>query len=457
MSIFKRKKNTKPDGAGAPAPGGAPAGRVMPERTQTDKSLPPDPYFSKLTKTARIMRYIVTFVLVFFTISVAVFASDDITAEKLKLLVRNVSLSLPGENVSFTTVRYDADAEMDFASYRDYFAVAVTSGVRLYDHRGNVALNEQIKLASPALDAGDDYLLVYDREGKNYMLCNSVAQLYTGVEDYPICCADVADNGSYMILTSSPTYLCRVKVFNRSFKQTRDIQIDRCPLYAQYADDAGALLLISYTVNAAGKIEGHIGYYDLTGDTKLLFDAVENELPLGGRLTTDGAAVLYADRIVFYDRAGQVKRSESFGQSAPRGYYVGEDVFVIDFEDNAVLRTHRLACFGLGSGAQSKTIDYKGNVTKVFVVNGLLYARGESGMTVYDLVSGSSRTLAGQPPEKVLSGVNGAVFFCDRSKAVNVEELTQLRELAAEREKTDGARQGGQSGAENGQGKENDQ
>ena len=87
-----------------------------PGREKKEETLPPDPYFEKLYKHTRRWRYTVTAVLLLFTVGMAFFYSEEITAENLKLLLRNASFSLPGEDVRYTEVRYAAAPSMDFCS-----------------------------------------------------------------------------------------------------------------------------------------------------------------------------------------------------------------------------------------------------------------------------------------------------------------------------------------------------
>ena len=101
-----------------------------PGREKKGETLPPDPYFEKLYKHTRRWRYAVTIVLLLFTVGMAFFYSEEITAENLKLLLRNASFSLPGEDVRYTEVRYAAAPSMDFISYREYLAVATAGEMR---------------------------------------------------------------------------------------------------------------------------------------------------------------------------------------------------------------------------------------------------------------------------------------------------------------------------------------
>ena len=82
-----------------------------------------------------------------------------------------------------------------------------------------------------------------------------------------------------------------------------------------------------------------------------------------------------------------------------------------------------------GKQAEISRFGFTGRIRNVFPVDSLIYIRGEDALTVIDPVSLETRRLEGQSPEKVLSGVNGAVFFCEESKAVNAADTKELKEL----------------------------
>ena len=422
-----------------------PGKRLLPERSRKTVSRAPDAYFVKLTKGARLLRYAVTFLLVVFTVAMAFVYSEEITGEKLKLLMRNASFSFPGEHIAFTTVRYDADPEMDFAAYREYFAVATTSGIRLYDHRGNIALDRKIGMERPTIDAGKDYIVVFDREGKNYLVCNSVTALYSGSTDFPIYSADVCDNGSYLIVTGSSSYLCVMTVYNRSFKAAREVRVNRYPLYAGLSDDGKMMMLLSYTVNASGRYESHVGFYDLSEETKLKNDYVSEDLPLGGRMTASGAVVFYADRAVVFSGAGEMKNILYFEKSTPTAFTCADGVAAVSFIENTVTGENSILCFDSESGESFGCFPFIGRIEKLFAAHGLIFIGEKDGLTALAPGTAEQRRIRTALPEKIFAGVNDALFFCFRNKAENMSDQTEIKELT---DKTASAQGGANAGSE---------
>lgn len=397
-----------------------------PGREKKEETLPPDPYFEKLYKHTRRWRYTVTAVLLLFTVGMAFFYSEEITAENLKLLLRNASFSLPGEDVRYTEVRYAAAPSMDFCSYREYLAVATAEEMRLYDQRGNVALEKAVKMERPTFDAGEDYVLLYDREGKTYLLCNSVAALYEGSEEYPIYGVDVSDNGSYLILTGTPEYSSVLKVYNRSFRLAREVKTDRYPLAARLSGDGTRATLACYTCADSGEIEGHILFYGLGEKTELLGDVFLKELPLTISFDQKNRlAVLTEKGLYLFDEQGQKLVFLSFEGKIPALCATEGEKIAVSFEDSRMLSENTVWCYDTEKNSVWEA-SAKGDIRTLFLAKGLLFIGEKEKLTVWDTETGENQTLSKNLPEKVFGGTGNTIFVCYRNKTENIYDSLNI-------------------------------
>ncbi|MBQ8236171.1 MAG: hypothetical protein IJZ37_05780 [Clostridia bacterium] len=421
---FKRKKQQ----AMTPAEPKKPAkiavlGQGRPGRQYGEKkAFEPDPYYAKLSRISRFWRYIITFCLLIFAVGMTFLFSDEITAENFGLLLRNVSFSFPGENVEFTTVRYDADLEMDYAAYKEYFAVATTTGVRLYDHRGNIALDEKLSMTDPTLDAGERYLLAYDCDGYNYAICNSISLLYSGKEDYPIYCADMSDEGSYLLVSMSSSYRSHIKVYNRNFKQTRSLTVDRYPLSAKLCDVGQTMLYVSYTVSATGMLQGYVNLYDLSSKTHLLFEKTYESLPLHAVVFEDGAAVVFREGIRFYNRLGEYAFL-SFEGKTPVYCGSSDEVLALSFASASVGGAQEIRFYDCRKGTLIADRSYEGRVGMISVMGRYVCLSDDVKTVIVDTASGKEQRYEGALPEKFVCSPDGTLFVCYGNKAENIAQL----------------------------------
>lgn len=422
MKLFKKQNQPVPVENGEKSPATLSAPQKRPGRIGAKSKIvkDPDKYFEKLAGVMRVSRLVVVVILIVFSVAMAFLYSNEITAENLKLLVRNASFSFPGEKIAFTSVRYDADPAMDYAAYREYLAVATTGGMRLYDHRGNIALDEPTKMTCPTLCSGEDYILVYDREGKNYLVCNSVTSLYEGNEDYPIYMADIANDGSYAIMTGSSSYLSVIKVYNRSFKLKKELKVERLPLSLSISPDGGKLMFLSCTAGKKGLPEGHVTLYELGEKTETGYDLRFDEVPLFGAIGKDGGAtVLFADCVRFFDKSGTETGSVSFEEGIPALFAEDSERLAVALETDKVLSEYRILVFDTGNGTEYDSFDCKGRIEKLFAAEDSVFLCEKDRISVRS-AKGSETVLYEALPEKIFGGFGDTVFLCGKNKAENI-------------------------------------
>lgn len=398
-------------------------GKGRPGRQHAEKkAFEPDPYYVKLSRISRFWRYIITFSLLIFAVGMTFLFSDEITAENFGLLLRNVSFSFPGENVEFTTVRYDADLAMDYGAYKEYFAVATTTGVRLYDHRGNIALDEKLSMTEPTLDTGDKYLLAYDCDGYSYAICNSISLLYSGKEEYPIYCADMSDEGSYLLVSMSSNYRSHIKVYNRNFKQTRSLTVDRYPLSVKLCDGGQTMLYVSYTISATGMLQGYVNLYDLSSKTQLLFEKTYESMPLHAVVFEDGAAVVFKEGIRFYNRFGEYAFLSFEGRTP---IYCGSsaEVLALSFASESVQGAQEVLFYDCQKGVLTGDYFYEGRVGKISVLGRYVCLSDDEKTVIIHTENGKEQLYRGALPEKFVCSPEGTLFVCYGNKAENIAQL----------------------------------
>ena len=416
----KDKKNFLARQTGENKPVVAEEKKRRPGRQYVKKTGKPDEYYTKLSATAQGWRYAVTVLLLVFAVGMAFVYSSEITAENFGLLLRNASFSFPGEDTNFEIVRYDADLKMDFAVYKEYFAVAATTGLKMYNHRGNIVLEEDTQMSAPAVCAGENYILVFDREGRSYMICNSVTTLRQEKLDHPIHDADVSDEGSYLFVTSSENYLSVLQIYNRSFNLKRELQIDRYPVGAKLSRDADRMLFLSYKTTDEGALEGHVSFYDLSDKTEMVADRVYAEMPICAEMTDGGAAVVFPTRAVFYDKNGEETGAYDFGGKTPSRCAFGQNDLALIFETDKVRAKNEICCIDTGSGAHVRSVPFTGRIKGLWRAGGYLFVGEKEALHCWALSTFEEQVFTVDLPQKVLAGRGKTLFFCYGNKAENV-------------------------------------
>lgn len=88
-----------------------------------------------------------------------------------------------------------------------------------YTYSGKEFLEIQHGFSNPVLETSKERVLVYNRESNKFIIANNSNTVFEQTVDQTIFCADIADNGSVVFVTASPTYAAQITVYNKNMKQ----------------------------------------------------------------------------------------------------------------------------------------------------------------------------------------------------------------------------------------------
>ena len=118
-----------------------------------------------------------------------------------------------GEN--YGSVSFESYGVTGYALAGDGLAIASRSGVTLFSENGETLGKQQAELSSPALEGTQDALLMYDIGGSFYGVMNLNGKLLcSGTAKGQIFDADIAENGSIALLSSSEEARAVAEVFD---------------------------------------------------------------------------------------------------------------------------------------------------------------------------------------------------------------------------------------------------
>lgn len=268
--------------------------------------------FDALEKAKKFRLYkifaIVLFVL--FLISGVLIFQKDITLENLRYLVKYVSFSGDAGAPSEVSIRYNADSDNVYTSYRGDFTVVNHSGVAIYDRRGQITLSDAYSFANPVTAVSDKYLLVYDLGGYHLRIYNSFSLLLEKDFSYPIQSAFVTDSGTFCVATAEKSYHAAVLVFNNDFEEEFHWYSAEKFVSEAILTESGKLLISAIRVSE-GDLIGEVIGLDVGKSEPEFTVSIENELPVTLFSTKKGQFCL-TDRALYFIRSGKIERSVEF-------------------------------------------------------------------------------------------------------------------------------------------------
>ncbi len=235
---------------------------------------------------------------------------ESMTYENLLYLLRdfNVTSSVDG---GFSSVSYDEQANMTFASYKGELVVAGSSEITFYDGNGGVVLQDSSVCRTPVLETGDKYLLVYDEGGTDYALYTAIACVTRNSTDSPIQSASVSDTGAFAIATRSHDSKYLVMMYSPSLKKIASYYRDT------YVTDVtlsphGEVLAILGISEEKGALGGVVTLCK-SGSSEMTDIPLIEEIPLAASFLEDGSLAVVTDSAVrFYDSDGKESTCVAF-------------------------------------------------------------------------------------------------------------------------------------------------
>ncbi|MEE1281670.1 MAG: DUF5711 family protein [Acutalibacteraceae bacterium] len=118
--------------------------------------------------------------------------------------------------------------ESDTCVLNNNLAYISETQFQVINSNGGLVVDKRIKFASPAITSCGTSSIIYDRDGKNYEIENSLGTQYKGEADDDIFSAVMLENGCYALLTKKSGYTAKLTVFNSNHTQKYAYYFSEC-------------------------------------------------------------------------------------------------------------------------------------------------------------------------------------------------------------------------------------
>lgn len=228
---------------------------------------------------------------------------EYLTFENLQYLWRDLSVAADRAD-AFSSIVYEEQQSMAFASFRGEFVVAGSDGVRMYDGSGTTVLRENVSYASPVLRSGDRYLLMYNADEAEYSLFSTLACVHQGTALGRIQCADVSDSGSYVIVSQSTDAKYAVTYYKSNFREAARYPRESYPIDIAFSSSGDRFVFVE--TNSSGLSLSSQIVFCKAGTDELTAVSLGTLLPLRVQYMTNGhVAVICDEAVVYFDPDGR--------------------------------------------------------------------------------------------------------------------------------------------------------
>ena len=185
----------------------------------------------------------------------------------------------------------------------------------VYSLRGSRLASIQSGYARPALAAGKNRFVLYNRSGKELRVESRTQNLYTKTLENNIYLCAMADAGQLAVATDSDNSAALLTVYSSTMEQLLSWNLTSAqgtPMRMAFAPDSRRLAVAAVTSNA-GQLQANLYVLSLSqGDPVQL--GTENSVPQWlGWLTSDTVLAVYENNAVLYNAGGGERARFDFG------------------------------------------------------------------------------------------------------------------------------------------------
>lgn len=378
-------------------------------RSSEDDLAAHNPYYAAIARGYHLAQLALFSLLAAFVILSMLIRSDDITYENFFYLFKDLHAAVDSEDVTFTSLVYNADETQSFAVYRGGLAVAGESGLTVFTATGRQSLVQSLNMTAPRLLTSTRCILVYEQGGHDFALYNSFARIHAGQSEGELSCAAISDAG-WFALAELQESSSRISVYDKHTELKTEF-FKNGYTTALAMNRQGNLLAIVMTDAVDGIYQTNVSLYRPGTDRVISEWSFSGLFPLACSFADDDTLLLTGmDRMLILDRNGEIRSDVSYEEKILRAFHT-EVGYALLLDDDRLL-----ICDSDGELVDERTD--QGDVRSVLIGKKMIYIMSENSLTVYDVAREESSVLTYDfPLQKLLWYAENELLLCSRSTA----------------------------------------
>ena len=327
---------------------------------------------SRLSYGFGIARIVSAVLLVLLLLITVLFGSGAVSYEKVYYMFKDISYIKSYGESEPSSLSYSRPVQNQvFTSFKGGLAVAGDSEIKLFTSTGRVTMSIGSEFTNPRLSSSDSHLLIYDQGSSTYSVYNSFICVLTEKLDFPISYADMADNGSFLVITQSSMYDSVVRIYDQTFELVSEYSKNDRVISAALSSDGRFAAVLSMTADHGESVVS-LNVVDCKKNEVISTSFFNGSMPYRcAFLSDDRVAVILDDRACVIDRGGKVRGQYLYTSTLER-IDVSDDGYALLFSETKTTQGKTVALFDKeGKLIFGDTV--KGNVRDVKIGDGVIY------------------------------------------------------------------------------------
>lgn len=390
-----------------------------------DFSAPSVPYYTNLSERFNLARIVLYMILLVFVVVTVVSSRHLITYENLYYLVKDI-------NAASLTAQSQADhlhypmsgVSADFAVYRGGLTIVGDQEITVLSGSGKQTLSDNVSLAAPCVRAGEQYFLTFSRGETDFSVYNAFVEVHKETTEYPIYEACMARSGAFAILTRSKDYTSEVILYDEDMGKLAAAHLGGYVTAMSLSPDGKVLAILSLDMAEDGYTTKLTLVRRGTSDVTSRDVIIDEAAALGaGFVSDERLAVMYEDRLCFYQADGDPVKELPLGDQAPLFWAYGDGYVAILSENQESLSSSSLRVFDKsGRQVYQTALDTVGGVKGMILSGQDVYIQlNERILYISDKGNQRSEAAIHRDAAKILLDEDGDLLVCCPAYATRLE------------------------------------
>lgn len=348
-------------------------------------------YYLKLARRTTLAKFICIMLIGCFALLSFSANKDELTIENFRYMLKFADFTAETVEETASVVYFDSDATNKGALVRGDLAVLNSSGLVVYNFKGEKLFRSNFKYDFPMMISNDKNIYVCDIGGNELQIFSSYSAVYTETFSYPIYGLSTCANGGFAVVSSAKGYRNSFYIYDEYYRIAyKYFSAEKYIDYISLSDDGReAITLLHYS--KSGEIVTLLLKCAVDSEEPVFQMEFPDELPLQIEYLSDGSySILTSKSLRFFSSENTLTGEIFFGEKSLLGY---------EFSNNYAIITYNTV--GLSAGTELDVYAKDGSLVAVKRFEGALLDKKINEETLYVLSHGLLTTvdLAGSTPD----------------------------------------------------------
>ncbi len=350
--------------------------------------------YEQVSHRLRILKFALILVLIAFLLGGLFVLRGDFTAENLRFLLRDIGVSSPSLGLDASSLSFDYDTSLRAQLYHGDLVLLKRSMLEVYSFSGSRSLAQDVAFSQPALVTGNKYMLAYDIGGTKLGIYNSFSELYTENFDYKIACADLADDGTFAVVTAEKGYHSALYVYNSDFERIwRYATADRVVYDVAVCRENPRFVAVATVTAEEGDFLTEVLVFRTDRSEVYRRFSFASEMPLEINFKAAGRISLLTDSALhFMSPEAENVTTHAFASADLTNYYCAGGYDVLVKNSGIIGTTLDIDVFTPENGETPTSFTLQNQVQDIRLGETELYLLSHNSLSVYSLTDASLKT-----------------------------------------------------------------